>query len=288
MTKGNRIYKDRLFKFVFNDREKLLSLYNALNHSDYKDADALEINTLEDFIYMGMKNDLSFILDSDMCLYEQQSTFNPNMPLRGLFYFADLFQQFVAEKGYNIYSSKLLTLPNPRFVVFYNGDDTIPERSILKLSDAFENKSKPGCLEVEALLLDVNVGKNLELMKSCGYLQDYTTFIEKVKEYKKQYSDLDSAIDSAIDYCIRHDIMKELLVKHKAEVARLIFREFDEAEYMRQQEKQKEAEIAVYKEQLLQKEEQLSQKDEQLLHKDKLLEKYRCMLKEQGILVPEE
>ena len=104
MTTGNRIYKDRLFKFVFNDKEKLLSLYNALNHSDYKDADALEINTLEDFIYMGMKNDLSFILDSDMCLYEHQSTFNPNMPLRGLFYFADLLQQFVTEKGYNIYS----------------------------------------------------------------------------------------------------------------------------------------------------------------------------------------
>ena len=274
MTTGNRIYKDRLFKFVFNDKEKLLSLYNALNHSDYKDADALEINTLEDFIYMGMKNDLSFILDSDMCLYEHQSTFNPNMPLRGLFYFADLLQQFVTEKGYNIYSSNLLTLPNPRFVVFYNGDDTIPERSILKLSDAFENKAKAGCLEVEALMLDVNVGKNMELMKSCGYLQDYTTFVGKVKEYKKQYSDLDTAIDCAIDYCMEHNVMKELLQKHKAEVARLIFREFDEAEYRRQQEKEKEAykeQIALQKEQLSQKDEQLSQKDEQLSQKDEQL-----------------
>lgn len=99
MTKGNRLYKDRLFKFVFNDKEKLLSLYNALNHSDYKDPDTLEINTLEDFIYIRMKNDISFILDSDMCLYEHQSTYNPNMPLRGLFYFADLLQQFVEKKG---------------------------------------------------------------------------------------------------------------------------------------------------------------------------------------------
>ena len=287
MTKGNRIYKDRLFKFVFNDKKKLLSLYNALNHSDYKDENALEINTLEDFIYMRMKNDLSFVLDSDMCLYEHQSTFNPNMPLRGLFYFADLLQQFVTEKGYNIYGSTLVKIPSPRFVVFYNGDDSIPERSILKLSDAFENKVKSGCLEVEALLLDVNLGKNQELMRSCSYLQDYTTFVGKVKEYK-EYSDLDTAIDKAMDYCIRHNIMKELLVKHKAEVARLIFREFDEAEYMRLVEKDTENKIAAYQEQLSQKDEQISQQSEQLSEQNKLLVQYKRILEEHGLLKPEE
>ena len=114
-------------------------------------------------------------------------------------YFADLLQQFVTEKGYNIYGSKLLKFPNPRFVVFYNGDDSIPERSVLKLSDSFENKEKSGCLEVEALLVDVNVGKNQELMKSCGYLKDYTTFVGKVKEYK-EHNDLEVAIDKAMEY----------------------------------------------------------------------------------------
>ena len=81
----------------------------------------------------------------------------------------------------------MLTLPTPRFVVFYNGDDTIPERSILKLSDSFASKAKDGCLEVEALLLDVNIGRNQELMKSCRYLQEYATFVGKVKEYKEEY-----------------------------------------------------------------------------------------------------
>ena len=195
-------------------------------------------------------------------------------------YFADLLQQFVTEKGYNIYGSKLLKFPNPRFVVFYNGDDSIPERSVLKLSDSFENKEKSGCLEVEALLVDVNVGKNLELMKSCGYLKDYTTFVGKVKEYK-EHNDLEVAIDKAMEYCIRHDIMKELLLKHKAEVARLIFREFDEAEYIRMVEKDTENRIAAYQEEIALQKEQLSQKDE-------LLEKYRIMLKEQGVSVPEE
>ena len=288
MPKGNRMYKDRLFKFVFNDKEKLLSLYNALNHSDYKDADALEINTLEDFIYMGMKNDISFILDSDMCLYEHQSTYNPNMPLRGLFYFSELLQQFVTQKGYNIYSSTLLTLPTPRFVVFYNGDDSIPERSVLKLSDSFENRERGGCLEVEALLLDVNVGKNQELMKSCGYLQEYTIFVGKVKEYKKEYKNLDVAIEYAMDYCIEHNVMRELLLKHKAEVARLIFREFDEAEYMRQLEREKEATIAAYKEKIALQEEQISQKDKELLQKAEQLAKYKLMLEEHGIFLSEE
>ena len=309
MTKGNRLYKDRLFKFVFNDKDKLLSLYNARNHSDYKDPDALEINTLEDFIYIRMKNDISFILDSDMCLYEHQSTYNPNMPLRGLFYFSDLLQQFVEKKGYNIYNSTLLPLPTPRFVVFYNGDDTIPERSILRLSDSFENKTKDGCLEVEALLLDVNIGKNQELMNSCRYLQEYATFVGKVKEYKEKYKDLDMAIDRAIDYCIQHNIMKELLLKHKAEVARLIFREFDEAEYMRLVEKDTERQIAAFKEELSQKDEQLSKqeeelskkdeqlskqeeelskKDEQLSQKDEQLEKYKRMLEEHGLLMSDE
>ena len=299
------MYKDRLFKFVFSDKEKLLSLYNALNHSDYKDADALEINTLEDFIYLGMKNDISFILDSDMCLYEHQSTFNPNMPLRGLFYFSELLQKFVKEKGYNIYSSTLLSLPTPRFVVFYNGDDSIPERSILRLSDSFESRAKDGCLEVEALLLDVNVGKNQELMKSCRYLQEYATFVGKVKEYKEQYTDLDTAIDCAIDYCIKHDIMKDLLLKHKAEVARLIFKEFDETEYIRQVEKDTERKIAAYKEEIAQQKmqlsetkerlsqqelqlsetkEQLSKKDEQISQQSQLLEQYQHLLQEHGLL----
>ena len=105
-------------------------------------------------------------------------------------------------------------------------------------------------MEVDALMLDVNIGKNQELMKSCRYLQEYATFVGKVKEYKEKYQDLNTAIDCAIDYCIQHNIMKELLLKHKSEVARLIFREFDEAEYMRLVEKDTERQIAAFKEEI--------------------------------------
>ena len=125
-------------------------------------------------------------------------------------------------------------------------------------------------------------------MKSCGYLQEYTIFVGKVKEYKKEYKNLDVAIEYAIDYCIEHNVMKELLLKHKAEVARLIFREFDEAEYMRQLEKEKEATIAAYKEKIALQEEQISQKDKELLQKAEQLAKYKLMLEEHGIFLSEE
>lgn len=239
MKKGNRLYKDRLFRFIFNNKTKLLSLYNALNHSHYEDEDALEIDTLEDFIYIGMKNDISFLLDSDMCLYEHQSTFNPNMPLRGFFYFSDLLQKYIADKKYDIYASSLVFLPCPRFVIFYNGDDSIPEQSVLKLSDAFiGKKAEKGSLEVKELHI---------------------------------------AIDKAIKYCLEHGIMKDILEKHKGEVEKLIFREFDEREYLRYQQKKQDdlrKEIQRERERAEQSEREARRERERAEQFRKILEKH--------------
>ena len=101
----HREYRDRLFKAIFGrDTEQSkrwrLDLYNALNNTNYKDPDALEVNTIENVIYMTMKNDVSFLVDSQMTLYEQQSTHNPNMPLRGLLYFSVLLSSPAGGKAY--------------------------------------------------------------------------------------------------------------------------------------------------------------------------------------------
>lgn len=286
MTTGNRIYKDRLFRFVFNDKKKLLSLYNALNHSHYVDEDELEINTLEDFIYLGMKNDISFLLDSDMCLYEHQSTFNPNMPLRGLFYFSNLLQKHITENQYDIYKSKLIPLPTPKFVVFYNGEINIPEQRILKLSDAFVGKQKEkGCLEVETVMLDINVGKNKQLMESCRYLKDYSVFVGKVKEYREKTVDLSTAIDKAIEYCMKENIMRDVLEKHRSEVARLIFREFDEAEFLQQQQKETEdlrKQVRLAKEEVKQSKEQTKLAKEEAKQSKEEAERFRKILEAHG------
>ncbi len=91
----NKKYKDRLFQRVFEDKKDLLELYNAMNRTSYQNPDDLEITTLEDVIYLSMKNDLSIIIASSLNLYEHQSTFNPNMPIRGLLYFARLYEAYI-------------------------------------------------------------------------------------------------------------------------------------------------------------------------------------------------
>lgn len=100
---ANRNYKDTIFRMLFSDRESLLSLYNAVNKRNYTNPDDLEIVTLENAIYMGMKNDLAFILDMTLYLYEHQSTVNPNIPLRDLFYIAAEYQKLIDRKS--LYSS---------------------------------------------------------------------------------------------------------------------------------------------------------------------------------------
>ena len=136
--RANRKYKDELFRFIFHDKRDLLSLYNAVNGTDYKNPDDLEINTLENVIYLKMKNDLSFLIGASMNLYEHQSTWNPNMPLRGLLYFAELYERYINSMGYRLSGNTRIPLPFPNYIVFYNGLEKEAEQMELRLSEAFE------------------------------------------------------------------------------------------------------------------------------------------------------
>ena len=105
MVEINREHKDRLFTFLFGKKgrkEWTLSLYNAVNGTDYTDLDSIEFTTMEDAVYMGMKNDVSFILCHVMNVYEQQSSYNPNMPVRQLMYAAKLYDKYIQQKKLNI------------------------------------------------------------------------------------------------------------------------------------------------------------------------------------------
>lgn len=232
-TTIQRQYKDRLFRMAFRDKEHLLALYNAINGSDYKDPDELEIRTLEDAIYMGMKNDASFILDDILNLYEQQSSFNPNMPVRGLSYFARLYQSYIEEHKINIYSSKLRRLPFPQYIIFYNGSRQKEDRTELKLSDAFYGdkqklKDRKPCLEVRALMLNINWGHNKELMVQCRRLQEYSQCIAVIREYEAKIADRQEAVAKAVDKCIAEGLLADILSKNRAEVISLFLTEYDE------------------------------------------------------------
>ena len=237
----NREYKDRLFKFIFKDKEKLLSLYNALNSSHYTNPEDIEITTLEDVIYCKMKNDVSFIIDDRLSLFEHQSTYNPNMPLRGFLYFAKHFEKYIVESDVDIYGKNLLELPTPKFVVFFNGSDMPEERRILRLSDAFSVEKEKACMELEAEVLNINYGKNKKLMESCRPLMEYSYFVQKVKEYSEKYG-RDQAIELAVDECINKGILKDLLIKHRAEVVDMVLTEYDEEKRIRIMTKQIEIE----------------------------------------------
>ena len=246
----NRTYKDRLFKIIFEDKKELLSLYNALTGKNYQNPDELEINTIDDVIYMHLKNDMSFILDDWQNLFEQQSTFNPNQPLRGFFYFADLYK--VKYFGKKIYSTRLLKIPTPQYIVFYNGTTNMPDKKELRLSDAFQQPTTQPDIEVVAHMLNINYGHNKELMERCRKLKEYAQFIDIIRHYlreNKQWSN-EQAISKAIDDCIQNNILRDILQKERLRVMASILSEFDEVGYkeMIRQEAYEDAYEEAYKE----------------------------------------
>ena len=162
-----RNYKDSLFRMVFREKKELLSLYNAINGTAYDDPEELMVTTIEDVLYMGRKNDISFLIKDVMNLYEHQSSVNPNMPLRGLIYICMLYQGYLEQNNLDIYSSTRLRLPTPKYLVFYNGTKEEPDRQELRLSDSFIKQEEPPDLECRAVMLNINYGHNKELMEAC-------------------------------------------------------------------------------------------------------------------------
>ena len=220
----NRNYKDTVFRMLFSDRKNLLSLYNAVNQSDYNNPDDLEIVTLENAIYMGMKNDLAFIMDTNLYLYEHQSTYNPNMPLRDLFYICSEYQKLVDKKS--LYSSTLQKIPAPNFIEFYNGSMVAPDCTELRLSSAFEHLSGEPKLELIVTVLNVNVGHNAELMQHCNTLNEYAQYVARVRLYAADMS-LDQAVERAVDECVREGILAEFLTRNRNEVISMSIFEYD-------------------------------------------------------------
>ena len=229
----NRQYKDRLFRMVFSRKEYLLSLYNAINGTSYSNPDDLEVATLENALYLSMKNDMAFLLDVVLNLYEHQSTFNPNMPTRALLYFAKLYEKYIAIHEINIYSSAPKKLPFPQHIVFYNGTKDEPDRQILRLSDLFEKPSSDltPCLECTSLMLNINYGHNQELMKKCRRLKEYSLFIDTVRRNLASGLPLERAVSRSVDECIQQDILRDILTAQKAEVIQVVLETFDQEKY---------------------------------------------------------
>ena len=226
----NRTYKATIFAMLFEDKEHLLELYNAISGKHYTNPEMLEINTLENAIYMAMRNDISFLIDARLSLYEHQSTYSPNLPLRFLLYISALYSSMTREA--NLYGTKPIELPPPRFVIFYNGKVEQPDRQILKLSDLYTIKEECS-LELEAVMLNVNSGHNKELMEMSHTLWEYAEYTARVREYA-EVMELE-AVERAIEECIQEGILKEFLEKNRAEAKNMSIFKYDQERHIKQE-----------------------------------------------------
>ena len=230
MTNVNREYKDRLFRLIFADeanKSNTLALYNALNNSNYTNEEDLEITTLKDVIYIHMKNDLSFIIADSMNLYEQQASHNPNMPLRGLLYFSDLYEKYLSTRGLSLHVNTLVKIPTPNYVVFYNGTKSRPAKEILLLSDSFLNPSKTGNFEWTATVINLNHKDNHTLLENCRPLYEYTYLVSKIQTFQKTMS-IGNAVNKAVNECIKENILADFLTAHRSEVLQVYLAEVNE------------------------------------------------------------
>lgn len=219
-------YKDGLFRDYFSDKNRLLDLCNALLETDGKNPDEIVVNTLDGVFFGNLKNDLSCVYRNNfLVMIEHQSTPNENMPLRMLFYVAELLKQYIEPFKEKIYRLNQIELPTPKFYLFYNGRKNEPEQRQMKLSTAFKNSSG---LELVVNFYNLNEGNNENFLKQSESLKSYCIFVNRVEKNLREGMILEKAIQEAIDYCINADIMAEYLKTRRKEVISMLGFEYDE------------------------------------------------------------
>lgn len=224
-TNANLHYKDTVFRMLFREKRRLLGLYNAIGGRNYEDPEKLDIVMLESAVYLGMRNDLAFIIDMKLYLFEHQSSVNKNMPLRFLQYVSAEYEKMILSE--NLHRRTLIKIPAPHFVVFYNGTEKCAERQELRLSAAYEVEEEDPELELRVQVLNINEGFNEELKEACLTLGEYMQYVDKVRIYTKDMP-VDEAVDRAVDECIEQGILREFLLQNKAEVKHMSIFEYNE------------------------------------------------------------
>ena len=224
-------HKDRLFRLVFGREEykaATLSLYNAITGSDYTDPEELEINTIEDAVYLNMHNDVSFIIAETLNLYEHQSSFSPNIPMRMLLYVSQLYSKMLEvnpNMSNRMHTHSKVMFPAPKFYVFFNGVEKEPEERVLEITDCFMDQSNSD-LKLSVKMFNINYGSNKNLMEKCSPLSDYSKFIHDVRKYKIEGKDAKEAVAQAIEL-LPHGLVKSILIAHKAEATEMYLTEYD-------------------------------------------------------------
>ena len=217
----NREYKSDVFSMLMENKSYALEVYNALNHSDYKNPEEVEIIRLERGISLSIRNDASFLIDMNMSFYEHQSTYNPNMPLRSMIYYVNALEDWLKRKNLDLFGRRRIEIPTPHFVVFYNGTEKRPEYEEMRLSEAFCHKTDGPGIEVRCRVYNINPDNNRTLKERSAVLEGYTYFVEKVRTYQKRDMGLEKAVDLAIEDCIKNHVLEDFFRDRKDEVKKM-------------------------------------------------------------------
>jgi hypothetical protein len=228
-AKANRNFKDSVFRLYFEEDSRILDAYNAIAGKNYTNAD-IQFTTIHGALYTNVANDISFTIGGRLVVFvEHQSTINENMPLRFLGYAARVYEELIGRR--ELYAAKLRRIPKPEFIVLYNGNKEVPDKSILRLSDAFMESDIPETsLELITTVYNIKAGCNKEIAVKSKSLREYASFIARVSDYRGRRLQLAAAIQSAIEDCIAEDIMSDFLKKHGVEVRNMLTVEYDRAE----------------------------------------------------------
>jgi hypothetical protein len=242
----NREYKSDVFSMLLEEPKHALEVYNRLNGTDYDNPDEVEIYMLEKGVSLSVRNDASFIVDANLNLYEHQSTYSPNIPLRNLIYFTSLVQKLISSR--DLYGRRIIKIPTPHFAVFYNGTENRPEKEELCLSESFEHAADQPEIELRCTVYNLNPGNNTALLEGCGVLKGYMYFVEKVRFYKEHYEDLTQAIETAIDDCISNHVLEDFFRSRRAEVIKMTQLDYTwerREELIRAEERQEAMELGI-------------------------------------------
>jgi len=231
--KTKRNFKDSVFSTLFNNPELLRELYCAIEGVSLPSNIPVSINTLKNVLVMDLYNDISFEIGGKLIiLIEHQSTINPNMALRLLMYISEVFKRLL--KGSSIYSTKRVSIPWPEFYVLYNGTDQYPDEVILRLSDLYAKPEDLNLLEktlplldLEVKVININEGRNLNIVNQCKELSEYCIFIAKAREYWNKYNDLKKGIIEAVKYCNKNGILNVYFEKYGSEVINMLYTEWN-------------------------------------------------------------
>ena len=224
-------FKDNVFCMLYRDKRNLLDLYNALNNSHHTNVDDLEVTTLNGGSYMKYKNDASFLLCMSLYMFEQQSSKNPNMPLRFLHYVSDVFRELFSNSM--LHRRSMIKIPVPHFVTFYNGlEKWIEDEDEIRLSYMYEIPTDNPELELKVRVININ--EDVHILNKCKTLRDYMTFVNKVRfKMGVEGDDVRIAVTEAMDECIDEDILVDFFEKHREEVVEVSIYDYDEEEVRR-------------------------------------------------------